>query len=343
MKRDRTDKTDILAVARAADVSPATVSRAFNHPELVKVPTRKRIESAVERLGYIRNRAAQTIHGRRSGTIGLLVPTMTNSIFSELTQAISEEVEEEGFTILMATHGYDLQREVVLLRKFLEHRVDGVALIGLDHHDAVYTLIERQKVPTVSAWNYDPRSRISCVGADNAVAGACAARHLVELGHRDMGLAFPPTADNERARGRLAGAMKVLNEAGIAISDAWRVQTVYDVATAKVAISALLESKKPPSALICGNDIIAQGALFAAQKLGLSVPADISIVGIGDFPGSSVTEPGLTTVRIPAGRIGREAGRYLSEAIRNEAPGDIHRAEFEVELQLRGTTRAVSP
>ena len=171
MKRGRADKTDILAVARAADVSPATVSRAFNHPELVKAPTRKRIETVVERLGYIRNRAARTIHGRRSGTIGLLVPTMTNSIFSELTQAISEEVEEEGFTILMATHGYDLQREVVLLRKFLEHRVDGVALIGLDHHDAVYTLIERQKVPTVSVWNYDPHSRVSCVGADNAVAG----------------------------------------------------------------------------------------------------------------------------------------------------------------------------
>ena len=128
-------KADIVAVARDANVSISTVSRTFNHPELVKPATRKKIDRAVRRLGYIRNRAAQTMHGIRSGTIGVVVPTIDHTIFAEVIQAFSDAVDEQGFTILLASHGYDLEREYGILRKFLEHRVDGVALIGFDHSE----------------------------------------------------------------------------------------------------------------------------------------------------------------------------------------------------------------
>ena len=124
------DRADIVAVAREAGVSISTVSRCFNHPDLVKASTRARVEDAVRRLGYIRNRAAQAMHGRRSGVIGLIAPTVDHTIFAELIQAFSEAVDAAGFTLLIATHGYDLDREYAVLRKLLEHRVDGVALIG---------------------------------------------------------------------------------------------------------------------------------------------------------------------------------------------------------------------
>ncbi|MEM7668430.1 MAG: LacI family DNA-binding transcriptional regulator, partial [Pseudomonadota bacterium] len=257
-KSDQSYKADIIAVAKAAKVSPATVSRSFNHPEMVRPQTLKRIEAAVARLGYIRNRAARAMHGRRSGTLGLIVPTMTNSIFSEVTQAFSDAADLAGFTILVATHGYDLSREVSLLRKFLEHRVDGVALIGLDHEEATYTLIDQQNVPVVAIWNFDAASRVPCVGVDNAGAGRLAAEHLLELGHRDIGLAFPPTADNERARDRMTGVLDALEGAGVTTSDAWRTQAIYNVTLAKQAILDLLDGARMPSALICGNDIIAQ-------------------------------------------------------------------------------------
>ena len=126
-------KSDIIDVAKAARVSPSTVSRNFNHPEMVNPATRKKINRAVERLGYIRNRAAQTMHGRRSGTIGLIVPTINHTIFSEVIQAFSDAIDAAGFTLLITSHGYDLDREYAMLRKLLEHRVDGVALIGLEH------------------------------------------------------------------------------------------------------------------------------------------------------------------------------------------------------------------
>ncbi len=201
---------DIVAVAKAANVSISTVSRSYNHPELVNPATRKKIDAAVRRLGYIRNRAAQTIHGIRSGTIGLVVPTIDHAIFAEVIQAFSDAVEPYGFTLLVASHGYDLEREYGVLRKFLEHRVDGVALIGLDHSAESYNLIQRQEIPAISIWNYNKASLLPCIGADNRHAGELAARHLVDLGHRDIGMVFPPTTDNDRARDRQQGAMSVL-------------------------------------------------------------------------------------------------------------------------------------
>ena len=139
-------KIDIVAVAKAAGVSISTVSRSFNHPDLVKAPTRKKIERAVQKLGYIRNRAAQVMHGRRSGTIGLIVPTIDHAIFAEVTQAFSDAMDEAGFTILIASHGFDLEKEYLRLRKLLEHRVDGIALIGLDHSESTYQLLEQQRI-----------------------------------------------------------------------------------------------------------------------------------------------------------------------------------------------------
>ena len=164
-------KADIVSVAKGAKVSASTVSRYFNHPELVKLATRRKIEAAVRKQGYIRNRAAQTIHGIRSGTIGVVVPTLDHAIFAEVVQAFSDKVADLGFTILLASHGYDLDREYAVARKMLEHRVDGLALIGLDHAEETFLLIERQETPAMLLWNYEAGSRLPSVGSDNFKAG----------------------------------------------------------------------------------------------------------------------------------------------------------------------------
>jgi len=192
MAENNMKKADIVAVAKAAKVSISTVSRSYNHPELVKLATRKKIDAAVRKLGYIRNRAAQTMHGIRSGTIGLIVPTIDHAIFAEVVQAFSDAVDAQGFTILVASHGYDLEREYAVMRKFLEHRVGGIALIVQEHSEETYQLLESQSIPALTIWNYDEESRVSCVGADNKSAGHAAATHVVALGHRDVGFVFPP-------------------------------------------------------------------------------------------------------------------------------------------------------
>lgn len=313
-------KADILSVAKAAKVSPSTVSRYFNHPDLLKHATKRRIERAVRAQGYIRNRAAQTIHGIRSGTVGVLVPTIDHTIFAEAVQAFSDAVAEEGFTILLASHGYDLQREYAILRKFLEHRVDGIALTGLDHDEAVFQLIDSQAIPTVMMWNYASGSRYPSVGADNALAGEIIASHVLAQGHRDVACLFAPSEGNDRAKARSDAILGTLAKAGVHVRDNWMRTSVYSIAASKRDAMTLLTQTTRPTALICGNDILATGALYAAAALGLQVPEDISVTGIGDFKGSSEIEPALTTVRLPARRIGREAGLTLAAAIK--APED---------------------
>ncbi|MGB0798600.1 MAG: LacI family DNA-binding transcriptional regulator [Planktomarina sp.] len=333
-------RADIVAVAQAAKVSISTVSRSFNHPDLVKPATRKKIDQAVKRLGYIRNRAAQAMHGKRSGTIGLIVPTIDHAIFAEVIQSFSDAIDKAGFTLLIASHGFDLTREYNVLRKFLEHRVDGVALIGLDHSEATYQLIEQQQVPAISIWNYKADSRISCVGAQNYHAGQQAVTHLLGLGHRKIGLVFPRTADNDRARGRLSGALDSLMAQRVSVPENWKVEAPYSIADAKDACLALLGQENRPTAILCGNDVIAQGAVFAATKLGLRVPDDISIMGIGDFKGSQEMEPGLTTIRFPAREIGTRAGQGICALIADTG-ADVIRECCDIRLSVRGTCRAV--
>lgn len=329
---------DIIDVAKAAGVSPSTVSRAFNHPDLLRASTRKKIEKAVQKLGYIRNRAAQTMHGKRSGTIGLIVPTVNHAIFSQAIQSFSEAIDEAGFTLLIGSHGYNLERENQILRKFLEHRVDGVALVGLDHMEAVYQLIGQQDVPTIAIWNYDEGARISCIGVQNEEAGELVAKHIFDLGHRDIGFLFPPTGDNDRARGRLEGALSVIQESGLMISPEHRRVVQYSISDAKEMCLDLLNKAPSLTALICGNDVIAQGAVYACLAMSIKIPDEMSIVGIGDFPGSADLEPALSTVRIPARTIGNLAGQELCKAITSDSPSYAVKTKLEVQLFERGTT-----
>ncbi|MCK0097128.1 substrate-binding domain-containing protein [Yoonia sp. F2084L] len=321
MTANKSKKADIITVAKAARVSPSTVSRYFNHPELLKSATRKRIDSAVRRTGYIRNRAAQTIHGIRSGTIGVLIPTLDHAIFAEVVQAFSDAVAAQGFTILLASHGYDLQREYAILRKFLEHRVDGVVLTGLDHDEAVFQLLDSQEIPCVLMWNYAAGSRYPSIGADNEQAGRLIAEHVLSLGHRQIACMFPPTNGNDRALARREIVLTTLRSAGVTVRDEWMLTTRYSISDSKEDAKRLFCQTNRPSALICGNDILATGALYGATASGLIVPSDVTVVGIGDFKGSSEIEPALTTVRLPARRIGHEAGQALVTAIIDPVSG----------------------
>lgn len=315
MSSKQKGKPDIVDVAKAAGVSISTVSRSFNHPELLKPATRKKIDRAVQKLGYIRNRAAQVMHGRRSGTIGLVVPTIDNAIFAELIQSFSDGLDQHGFTMLIASHGFDLEREYKMLRKLMEHRVDGLALIGLEHSEATYQLVEQQGVPTVAIWNYADDARLSCVGVQNSEAGRLAARHLLDLGHRDIGLIFPDPAGNDRAHDRLNGAVEELRHEQIEVPSQWRLEAPYSISEAKRACMDLLDHMPRPSAVLCGNDIIAQGVIYAARHLGVRVPEDLSVMGIGDFKGAGEIEPSLSTIRIPAKRIGALAAELITEAV----------------------------
>jgi LacI family transcriptional regulator len=328
----------IVEVAALAGVSPATVSRFYNMPAVVRAPTRERIERAAYELGYIRNRAAGALQNRPSGAIGLIVPTIDNSIFAEMIQAFASRLRQTDRSLLIAAHGYDLDEELNLLRSLLEHRIDGVALVGFDHAPELLNLLKSRGTAVISVWNYRAGTNLRCVGTDNTLAGQLVLRHLIELGHRRIGLVFPDTHKNDRARDRAEGVLKQAAAAGIAIPQKWRLQCAYSTAEAKSSVKILLARSDRPTALICGNDIIAHGAIYAAQSLGLKLPEQLSITGVGDFQGSAEIEPGLTTVRLPARRIGARAADAIVNLIEGRADQSEAEGLIKCNLVVRGST-----
>lgn len=339
MKRARSRKgaPGIIEVAKRAGVSPATVSRFYNTPDIVRGPTRVRIEIAARDLGYIRDRLAGTLHNRFSGTFGLIVPTIDNAIFSEMIEAFSARLMENDRTMLIAAHGYDLTLETAIVRSLLERRIDGVVLVGFDHEDVPMNMLAQRDVAVMSIWNYREDAKVPCVGADNFEAGATVTRHLAALGHRDIAFIFPATVSNDRARDRIEGAFAAIRDAGLTIAEDRVITSSYDVGEAKRLTRELL-ADRPPSAIVCGNDIIARGALYACQALGVAVPRDVSIVGIGDFRGSEHMEPGLTTVRLPARRIGQIAADTVLTMSETGLPPDPFHQLIELSLIERGST-----
>ncbi len=289
-------------------------------------------------LGYVPNGAARSLNRGASGTIGLIVPTIDNAIFAELAQAFSTALFRHSRTMLIAAHGYDLAREAILVESLLQHRVDALALVGLEHEQATFEQLQRRGIPTVMLWNYRKGGRLPCVGVDNREVGREAAGHLIGLGHEDILFLFAEGGMNDRAADRRSGAFAAMTEAGIPVRPERSVICPYDVQAAKETAVRLLDVDDRPTAIFSGNDVIAQGVLFAALALGLRIPEELSIIGIGDFRGSSAVEPGLTTVRIPALLIGTRAAEILVEMIEATDGETGYDERFAPELLVRGST-----
>lgn len=335
--RSRKGAPGIVEVAARAGVSIATVSRAFNSPQIVGAATRKRIEAAAKELGYQQDLTSGTLGPGFSGTIGMIVPTVDNAIFSEMVEAFSRRLNEHGRTMLIATHGYDLSLEVPIVRALIRRKIDGVVLIGLDHLDVSINMLRDRSIPVLAIWNYDPNAALSCIGADNRQVGACAMDHLLDRGHRDIAMMFPATTLNDRARHRLLGALEAASRQGVEIPPDRILDCPYDIGAAKTVATQLL-AQAPPSAILCGNDVIAHGVVYACHAAHIEVPRDISVMGIGDFAGSAHMEPGLTTVRIPACRIGAMAADRIVAASRSDFDPTPVVTQVKFSLIIRSST-----
>ncbi len=340
--RSRKGAPGILDVAARAGVSSATVSRYFNSRELVRPQTRQKIDTAARELGYIRDRMAGALHGKMSGTVGLIVPTIDNAIFSELIEAFSAELRLHDRTMLIASHNYDLLLEVSIVRSLLERRIDGVALVGRDHDIAAIEMLKVRGIPVLTLWNSTGVDNIPSVGTDNRQGAFDVTQHLIDLQHRDIALLFPDTTSNDRARDRKSGALDALNAAGIEVPEYRDRRCTYDMAEAKALAMDMLSDHTcklgPPSAFVCGNDVIAHGVIHAALRLKLRVPEQVSVVGIGDFRGSSAIEPPLTTVRLPARRIGQSAAAALIHQLRSRDTSALSDITIPSDLIIREST-----
>lgn len=323
-------------VARRAGVSTATVSRVVNQPDGVRPALRAKVEAAVAQLGYVPHAGARTLKSRRTGTVGAIFPTIDNAIFAKAIDALQRRLAEADHQLLIATSGYDPAVEESQALNLLMRGVDALMLCGCVQRPALLARLADRGVPVVHVMSWPlPPGRVG-VGFDNARAMGQVVRYLLDLGHRRIAMLAGVTRDNDRAAERVRGVREALAAAGLSLPPQRLVERRYGLAPAREGLQLLLEATPPPTAVVCGNDVLAFGALLEAQRLGLDVPKDLSIVGFDDLEMASHVQPALTTVHVPAETLWRRAAERALAMLRGEAPP--RESEIEVSLVVRGST-----
>lgn len=306
-------------VARLAGVSLGSASRALSVPDLVKPETLERVNRAVEQLGYVRNGAARALASRRTQTIATIYPSLDNPIFAASIQSLQQTLWGLGYQLLVASHDYRPEREPDLLRTFVERGVDAVVLVGTDHDDAVFELLGQYHLPYVLTWSVDDAQRRPCVGFSYYDAAFKLAQAVLEHGHVDIAICPGQSYRNERVRARIAGTRAALQSAGVALRPQWIIEQPFTFEGGRQAVRHLLGNAQRPSVLICGNDLIAIGAMAECRERGVRVPEDLSITGSDDIELACMVEPQLTTVHVPTAEIGTLAAHRIVGLIEESA------------------------
>jgi LacI family transcriptional regulator len=326
----------LIDVARAANVSIATVSRALSFPEKVSPETLGRIQRTIEALGYVANGSARALASRRSRTIGALIPSLDNPSFATTVHALQRALTDAGYAVLLACHEFSPPAERRLARTLIERGVDGLVLLGTEHEPELYALIERFRLPYVLTWALEEDGRRTCIGFDNRAAAARLTEHLLALGHREFAMISGTTANNERARERALGVREALRRNGLDLGFERFVETPYTLQNGREGLARVIAAEPRPTAVICGNDLLAIGAIAECHARELAVPEDLSVTGFDDMEIAAMLSPGLTTVHFPSQELGELAAHQILRAIAGEAiPA---RQELPVRLVVRGTT-----
>jgi LacI family transcriptional regulator len=323
-------------VARLAQVSAATVSRALSRPRSVSVATLRRVEAAVKRLRYVPHGAARALRSQRTRNVGALIPTLDNAIYAKSTQALQKTLEASGYTLLLACHEFNLATELNIARSLIARGVDGLVLVGAEHDAALFGLLADAGIPYVLTWALDAAGRHPCVGFDNRVAAMRMAGYLVDIGHREIAMISGVTAGNDRARERLAGVRDALAARGIKLLPQRVIEAPYSLAAGRAAMQALLALTPRPTAMICANDVLAMGAVIECHARGVAVPEAVSVTGFDDMEAASILVPALTTVRVPMRELGHAAAQQILARLNGEAGALM--TELAVDLIVRGTT-----
>lgn len=318
-------------VARVAGVSAITVSRVIHHPDKVADTTRERVLAAIETTGYVPNRVAGSLASNQTRIIGALVPTVTNSIFADTIDGLTDELGAQGYQLLLGATGYSLGEETRLINAILAQRPAGIVVTGLQHEPAAETLLRAARIPVVETWNVDGRPIDMAVGFSNFNACHAMVERLVARGARCIGYVGAPTLANDRAAQRVAGYRAAVTALGLEASDSLIYEGKFSFAAGAGRLRDLLASRPDVDAVFFGNDILALGALFECQRQGIRVPADLAIAGFDDVELAASVAPALTTVRIHRYEIGRQAAHKILERLQGDTtPPALSDLGFEI-------------
>ena len=320
-------------VAKLAGVSTATVSRCLNSPDRVVERTRLRVMKAVDALGYTPNFGARVMAAKRTFTIGAIIPTMENAIFARGLQAFQEELHARGYTLLVSSSAYRPELEEEQIRALVSRGADGLLLIGYERDPAIYQYLERQNRPVLIAWAFSDAYKLTSIGFNNCASMYELARQVIDFGHRKISVISGVTKGNDRAVQRLKGIKDAIADSPGDPEIISIVETPYEVENGGDAFESIMTAQNRPTVVMCGNDVLAAGAIRRAMELGLSVPRDVSITGFDDIELARIVTPSITTVHVPHREMGRRAAIELVRMVENQSEGES--SELKSSLRLR--------
>lgn len=324
-------------IAQQAEVSEATVSRVLNGRSGVAASTRQRVLAALDVLGYTR---PVRLRQRSAGLVGLLIPELTNPIFPAFAQVIEQLLASQGFTPVLCTQSPGGSTEDELVDQLVERGVTGIIFMSGLHADTAqdpgrYARLSGRGVPFVLINGYNEHVRGPFVSPDDTAATRLAVGHLRALGHERIGLAVGPHRFVP-VRRKVAGFLAETGHTAAEAAAAGLVRhTLFSVEGGQAAAADLLQSGC--TAVVCGSDMMALGAIRAARQAGLAVPRDVSVVGYDDSDLFAFTDPPLTTLRQPVRAMAGAAVDALLEEVGGNVVPDTEFV-FQPELVVRGST-----
>jgi DNA-binding LacI/PurR family transcriptional regulator len=303
-----TERMDIRTIARTANVSIATVSRTINHVPTVNPEIARRVWEVVDELDYFPNTQARALVSGRSKLFGLVVSEITNPFFPELIQGFEDIAVEHGYEILVSSTNHDPRRMSHCIRRMLERKVEGVAIMTFGIEEPLLDQLAKRNVPLVFIDVGPKRPGISLLKVDYHHGIHQGVQHLAALGHRNIAFISGP-ATLHSAQSRLTAFTTSLKECGIAPHPEWIIEGNHTMEGGIAAMERLLavSAKKMPTAVMCSNDMTAIGVLHKLYRAGLRVPDDLSVIGFDDIQIAEVTIPPLTTVQMSRFEIARAA------------------------------------
>jgi len=327
----------ISDVAILAGVSIATVSRALANPDSVRGPTRKRVLAAVEKTGYVPNRAARNLRMGRVGTVLAVVPDGANAFFPVILQALAAALEARGFTLVVADTQNDPRKEQRVAGLAASGQVDGMLLLnGKLVGPPVSVTAPRRMLPMVSLCEAIAGSALPHVETDNREAARAMTDYLLSLGHRRIAYLQGPST-NVLEHERRQGYLDALVSAGIASDGRRIILGDFSIAAGEAAARQLIASGTLPDAVFACNDAMAMGLIRTFASSGVNVPTDISVAGFDDIEFAEAYNPGITTMHQERLQIGQQAAEILADLIEGRMPAQ-RRVSLPARLIVRGST-----
>jgi LacI family transcriptional regulator len=328
-------------VAERAGVSVTTVSHVINETRPVSRELKERVLAVMHELGYQPNLLARGLRRGETCTIGVVVPDSTNPYFAEVTRGVEDCSFGEGYSVILCNSDGDPHKEQIYANVLAEKQVDGIIFVSVALAEAQVCALQGQEVPVVVINRKVPWASFDSIMTDNARGGWLATQHLLELGHRRIGCITGPS-DLTPSAERIDGYRRALEESGLTVDDRLVIKGGFNFDGGYAAARVLLALPDRPTALFACNDLMAVGAMRAAQELGLEVPNDLSVVGYDDIELVSFITPPLTTIYQPKHEIGVVAATMLLERMQDFCLPPRGRI-LDISLLVRCSTAHINP